>query len=67
VLSTTSVLATWHDGVNKRVLVAALIGVHKKVHFRCRACHSKEPHAKYVLRARDLALEGTHHNPITLE
>ena len=42
----------WHDGVDKEVLITALIGIHKKVHFRCRACHSKDPHAEYVLRVQ---------------
>ena len=66
-MSTVPDLTTWYDGIDKQVLVTALIGIHNKVHFRCRACHSKEPHAKYALCPRDLALEGTHHNPIALE
>lgn len=66
-LSTRPALTSWHDGVDKEVLITALIGIHKKVHFRCRACHSKDPHAEYVLRANDLAIEGALHNPIVIE
>ena len=67
VLSIRTDLACWHDGIRKRALLAALLSINEKAHFRCRACHAKEPHANYELGAGDIALKGTHHNPITVE
>jgi hypothetical protein len=57
----------WHDRVDKAVLLTALFGIHTKVHFRCRACHSKEPHIKYLVRPRDLQPPGTASNPIVIQ
>ena len=66
ILSTTPPVESWHDGINKRVLITALLGINKKVHFCCRACHSKDPHTRYIVCAQDLAVTGSQHNPIVI-
>ena len=60
-------LRAWHDGVGQKMLLAALIGVNKKVHFRCRACHSKGPHFKRMLDVAGIAADGPPHNPIVID
>jgi hypothetical protein len=67
VLSTRSALGSWHEGIDKHALVTALLDIHNKVHFRCRVCHDKEPHVKYMLFPQDLAVQGAQHNPIIIE
>ena len=60
-------LRAWHDGVDHKMLLTALIGINKKAHFRCRACHSKDLHFKHMLDVAGIAADGSPHNPIVID